>query len=124
MLPWIRPEVLDQHSWQAGGHYPNCGYSGLRRSSGRSLEVLRTVGWPKKTILAPYMRKQNNIADAGAIAQQHHQPVDANAATARGRQAVLKRANIIGVKVHCFIIAGLFLFRLFSEARRLIDGII
>ena len=60
-----------------------------------------------------------DIADGRRIAQQHHQPVNANTAAGIGRQTVLKCANIIAVVMHRFIIAALAQAVLFAEYLRL-----
>src|SRR3990167_4305302 len=49
--------------------------------------------------LAAQGREQDHVADAGAVGQQHHQAVDADAATARRGHAVFQRADEIGVVV-------------------------
>src|SRR5690606_13315740 len=52
-------------------------------------------------------REQHDVADAGAIGQQHDQAVDADSASAGRRHAVLQGANVVVVVVHGFEVAGL-----------------
>jgi hypothetical protein len=42
----------------------------------------------------------------GAVGEQHHQAVDADAFAAGRRQAVLERADVVGVVVHRLLVAG------------------
>ena len=42
----------------------------------------------------------------GAVGEQHHQPVDADAAAAGRRHAVFERADEVGVVVHRLLVAG------------------
>jgi hypothetical protein len=51
-------------------------------------------------------REQDHVADAGAVGQQHHQAVDADAAAAGGRHAVFQRAHKVVVVVHGFVVAA------------------
>ena len=50
------------------------------------------------------MRKQDHIPDIRRIRNQHHQPVDADAAAAGGGHAVFERAHEIVVEEHGFIV--------------------
>lgn len=70
------------------------------------------------------MREQDHIANGRRVGQQHHQTVDADAATARRRQAVLHRADVVGVVVHRLIIARIFLGDLRLKARGLVFRIV
>ena len=45
--------------------------------------------------LRPHVREQDHVADRRGVGQQHHQTVDADAFTSRGRQAVLERADVV-----------------------------
>ena len=49
--------------------------------------------------------EQQHIADGGAVGEQHHQTVHAEAQTARGRQAVLQCVHV--VIVHLCLAVGL-----------------
>ena len=64
------------------------------------------------TFFRTHMREQDNVADARGIGQQHYQAVDTDTATAGGRQAVFHGADVVGVVVHGFIVAGFFLSHL------------
>src|SRR5262245_29261255 len=70
------------------------------------------------------MWKEQNVADAGGVREQHDQAVYADAFPGGRRQAVLERADVVGVVVHrLFVSRGLGL-RLLLEARRLVLGVV
>jgi predicted membrane-bound spermidine synthase len=60
----------------------------------------------------------------GAVGQQHHQAVDADAAAAGGRHAVLQRADEVGVVVHRLLVAGVLVGHLGLEAGGLVFGVV
>ncbi len=60
----------------------------------------------------------------GAVGEQHDQPVDADAFARGRRQAVLQRADVVGVVVHGLVVAGFLLPHLFAEARGLVLRIV
>ena len=68
----------------------------------------------------PHLRKQDDVANARAVGQQHDQTIDADAAAAGRRQAVLERADVVGVVVHRLIVAGLLRLGLLLETRGLV----
>ena len=70
------------------------------------------------------MRKQNHIANVGAIGDQHHQTVDTNAATTGGRHAVFKCTNEVGVKENGLVVARFFGFNLLFEPVGLVFWIV
>ena len=70
------------------------------------------------------MREEDHVANAWAVGEQHHHPVDTNPATARWRHAVFKRANVVGVVEHGFFVACIFLVDLLLEAGGLVFGIV
>src|SRR5690554_5281530 len=59
--------------------------------------------------LRAHGREQQHIADRGAVGQQHHQAVDADALAGGGRQAIFERTHIVSVVVHRLVVAGLLL---------------
>ena len=72
-----------------------------------------------------HRREQQHIADGGAVGEQHHQTVHAEAQTARGRQAVLQCVDV--VVVHLCLALGLqrlALGHLTLEAALLVDGVV
>src|SRR5687768_15502674 len=75
---------------------------------------------PVVSALGPHMGEKDDVPDAGAVGEQHHQPVDAEAAARARRQAVFERADVVGVVVHRFLVAGIFHLRLFQETRSLV----
>src|SRR6267378_2141191 len=70
------------------------------------------------------MGKQQHVANAGAVREEHDQAVYADAFACRGRQAVFERADVIGVVVHRFLVAGRLGLRLLLEALRLVLGVV
>ena len=70
------------------------------------------------------MREQNHVADGLRIGQQHYQAVDADAATAGRWQAEFHGADVVGIVVHGFVVAGVFLRHLRFEAFGLIFRIV
>ena len=60
----------------------------------------------------------------GAVGQQHHQAVDADAAAAGGRHAVFERAHEVVVVVHGFVVAAVLGVDLRVEARGLVFGVV
>ena len=62
--------------------------------------------------------------DVGRVGQQHHEPVDADAAAAGRGHAVLERANVVRVVVHRFLVAGFLRGDLGAKARRLVLGVV
>src|SRR5258705_13958998 len=68
----------------------------------------------------PHLREQNYIADACAVGQQHHQPVNSKAGTRGRRQTVLERTDIVGVVIHRLRVARFLAPSLLLEARRLV----
>ena len=70
------------------------------------------------------MREQNHVADGLRIGQQHYQAVDADAATACRRQAEFHRADVVGIVVHGFVVARVFLRHLRFEAFGLVFGVV
>ena len=70
------------------------------------------------------MREQNHVADGLRIGQQHDQAVDTDAAAAGRRQAEFHGADVVGIIVHGFIVAGVFLCHLRLEAFGLVFRIV
>src|SRR5690554_737256 len=56
--------------------------------------------------LWPHGGEQQHIADRGAVGQQHHQAVDADALAGGGRQAVFQGTHVVGNEVHRLVVAG------------------
>ena len=61
------------------------------------------------TSFGTHLREQNHVADGLRIGQQHYQAVDADAATACRRQTEFHRADVVGIVVHGFVVARIFL---------------
>ena len=70
------------------------------------------------------MRKQDNVANAGAIREKHDQPVYADPFASRGRQAIFERADVIRVVVHGLGVTRFLRTGLFLEACLLILRIV
>src|SRR3954453_14036550 len=62
------------------------------------------------------MRKQNNVADRGAVGQGYLQPVDANTNSSGRRHAGAKRTNVIFIEDHGLFISALPFGHLIDEA--------
>ena len=77
-----------------------------------------------RCLFRPHLREQNHIADAGRIGEQHHQTVQPDASAAGGRQAVFHGADVVGIVVHGFVVAGVFLRHLRFEAGGLVFGVV
>ena len=69
--------------------------------------------------------EQQHIADGGAVGEQHHQTVHAEAQTARGGQAVLQCVHVVVVHL-CLAVGldGLTLGHLTLKAALLVDGVV
>ena len=57
-------------------------------------------------MLAAQGREQDDVADAGAVGQQHHQAVNPDTASPGGRHAVLEGAHKVMIEEHGFIVAA------------------
>ena len=60
-----------------------------------------------RLVLRTHVREQEHVADGGLIAKEHGHAVDAIAHAARGRHAVLKGTDVVGVVLHSLVVAGL-----------------
>src|SRR6185369_14259557 len=98
----------------------------LRKSVaiGTSPRLLRRGGSRPALALSLQLRKQDHVADRRRVGQEHYQPIDTDAFARRRRQAVLHRANVIGVVVHLFLVARLARFGLAAKARGLVFGVV
>ena len=76
------------------------------------------------SVFPAQMREQDHIADIGRVGNQHHQAIDADAASAGRRQAILQSANVIGVVIHRLFISGILGGDLRLKARGLIFRIV
>src|SRR5215218_1107049 len=64
------------------------------------LQPLAKEGGSRVSFAArPHQREQDDVANRGAVGQQHDETVDANSFTGRGRQAVFEGPDV--VVVHC-----------------------
>ena len=70
------------------------------------------------------MGKQQDIADGGAIGQQHDQAVNAYALARSRGHAILQRTNIIRIVMHGLKIPGILALRRFAEPLSLVFRII
>src|SRR6185295_12566536 len=77
-----------------------------------------------RELFRPQVRKQQHVADRGAIGEEHHQPIDAHAEPRRWRHAVLERANVVGVEVHGLLVTFSLACGLRAKAGCLLLGII
>ena len=93
----------------------------IAAAEGCQTGVLMRRAWD---LFGTHLRKQNDVADARAVGQQHHEPVDADAGARGRRQAVFERADVIGVVMHCLLVAGFFLLRLLEKTLRLVFGVV
>src|SRR5262249_9116628 len=74
--------------------------------------------------LAPEMREQQNVANAGTVRKQHDQTVYAHALSGGGWQPVFERADVVRVVVHRFLVAGGLRLGLLLEWRGLVPGVV
>src|SRR5256885_12184494 len=79
---------------------------------------------PNVSALGAQLGKENDVADARSVGQQHHQAVDAEAGAGGRRHAVLERPDVVGVVIHRLLVAGVLAPRLLEEARRLVLGVV
>ena len=70
------------------------------------------------------MGEQQDIADRWRIGEQHHQTIDTDTFAGGGRQAVFQGADVVGIEVHGFGIAGVLFLHLGEKALGLILGIV
>ena len=91
------------------------GGSGLLRVRGRG----RCGGLAPRT----HQREQDDITDRRAVGQHHHQPIDPDALSARRRQPVFQRADVVLVHRVRFLIALRALGELRLEAAALLHRI-
>ena len=70
------------------------------------------------------MREKDHVADGGRAGQQHDEAVDTDAFAGGRRHAVFEGADVVGVVVHGFVVAGIFGSGLRPEAFGLVFGII
>ncbi len=68
--------------------------------------------------------EQDHVADAGAVGQQHHKPVDADAAATGGRHAVFEGADEIVVEIHGLVVSAVLGFHLGLEAGGLVFRVV
>src|SRR6185503_16678119 len=71
-----------------------------------------------------HVREQDHVADRRAVGEEHHEPVDAEPGPRGRRQAVLERADVVGVVVHRFLLSGFLEPRLVAKALRLVLRIV
>src|SRR5665647_1749725 len=55
-----------------------------------------------------HVREQDNVADTGTVSEQHHQAVNAYAATASRRHAVFQRTDKVCIVIHRFLVTRFF----------------
>src|SRR5512143_106568 len=72
------------------------------------------------SVLALQLRKEDHVANGGAVGQQHDQTVDADAFARRRRQPVFERTDVVGVVEHRLLVAGFLRRGLRGKARRLV----
>src|SRR5574341_807646 len=112
-------------------------YGAPRRSDARGARGARGVENLKKGVrppkkkkpgsdplLRPHVREEDHVPDRGAVGEQHHQAVHAQARARRGRQPHFQRADVVGVVVHRLHVPGRLLRRLLAEALGLVLGIV
>ena len=91
-----------------------------------SCGLSETQGLPRSLVrFRAHRGEQQHIADGGAVGEQHHQTVHAEAQTARGGQAVLQCVHVVVVHL-CLAVGldGLALGHLTLKAALLVDGIV
>src|SRR5215210_7795616 len=74
--------------------------------------------------LRTHRREEDDLADRGAIGEEHGEPVDAQAEAAGGRHAVLQRREELLVGGSGFVVAGLAVGRRHREAPALVVGVV
>ncbi|KPW50728.1 Uncharacterized protein ALO88_05605 [Pseudomonas syringae pv. antirrhini] len=74
--------------------------------------------------MGAHVREQDHVPDRRRVGEQHHQPVDTDPLTRRGRHAVFQRTNKVGVVVHGFVVTGVLVGHLGLEAFGLIFSVI
>ena len=80
--------------------------------------------YQRPTLPRPHRRECDDVADRRAVGQQHHQPVNADAETAAGRQTVFERRDVILVERLRLVVAGGARQHLRLEAAPLIDRVV
>src|SRR5882672_10579075 len=60
------------------------------------------------TLLGPHVRKQDYVANAGCVGEQHHHAIHTDAAAGRRRHAEFQRADIVGIVKHRLLVACRF----------------
>ncbi len=72
-----------------------------------------------------HCREEEDVADGGAVGEEHDQAIHAEAEAARGGQAVLKGGDVVVVDLGLAVgLDGLALSDLALEAGLLIDGVV
>src|SRR5687768_8194554 len=82
---------------------PNCK---LQTPKAFQIPVSLEFGIWSLELSRPHQREQNHVADRSAVGEKHHQTIDANALTPRGRQAVFEGADVVLVHGVRFLVAG------------------
>src|ERR1051325_8115839 len=123
-----RPSAPSQISRQATNSVLWVERSGSRRcrqATSHSNPRVRTA-WAALSLraLRAHEREQDDVADRRLIAEQHRQPIDADAFAGGGRQPVLQRAAVVLVVVHRLLAALRLGVDLAREARALIGRVI
>src|SRR5690606_16376702 len=77
-----------------------------------------------QSVFATQMREQQNVADVGRVGNDHHQTIDANAATTCRWHAVFECADVIGIVIHGLLVAGILGGNLCLEAGSLVFRIV
>src|SRR5690242_1672862 len=91
-------------------------------SSQWSAWTLITVHW--QLLSFSHQREQYDIPYRGAVRQQHHESIDADAFAAGRRETVLQRADVVFVHLVRFQIAACTVLQLRLEAAALLHRIV
>ena len=83
-----------------------------------------TARKPPTAIFAPKLREEDDFADGALAAEQHDQPVDADAQAAGRGHAVLQRQQEVFVQHLHLVLAGRLATRLLQEALPLVEGVV
>ena len=72
----------------------------------------RQAAMTTASVFPSQLRKQDHVANARGVGEQHHEAIDADPFARRWRQSELQRSDVIGVVMHGLFVARFFRFRL------------
>src|SRR5437762_3442900 len=96
----------------------------MRSSNGTLTLSLSLLRRERGAQFRTHLGEQDDVADRRGAGEQHGQAIDADAAAARGREAVAERADVVLVHEVGFDVAALALAELIEEALALFQRIV